>query len=65
VKWQGLGSLLTYVFDKSTLVLESVTLAEVVELVVEVFVNLSTGTVFDKKAAENPETTHPQHLAVK
>jgi hypothetical protein len=56
---------LTYVFDKSTLVLESVTLAEVVELVVEVFVNLSTGTVFDKKAAENPETTHPQHLAVK
>ena len=34
-------------FDKSTLVLESVTLAQVIKLVVEVLVNLSASTVLD------------------
>jgi len=38
---------LTYVLDKGTLVLEGVTLAQVVELVVEVLVNLAAGTVLD------------------
>jgi hypothetical protein len=36
------------VFDESTLVLEGVTLAQVVELVVEVLVDLSAGTVLDE-----------------
>ena len=38
----------TYVFNESTLVLEGVTLGEVVELVVEVLVNLSGGAVLDQ-----------------
>jgi len=54
----------TYVFNESTLVLEGVTLGEVVELVVEVLVNLSGGTVLDKKTAEDTETAHPEDLAV-
>jgi len=44
-------------------VLESVTLAQVVELVVEVFVNLAAGTVLYKETAENSETAHPDNLA--
>jgi hypothetical protein len=43
-KWCGA----TYVFNESTLVLEGVTLAQVVELVVEVLVDLSAGTVLDE-----------------
>jgi hypothetical protein len=35
------------VFDKSTLVLEGVTLGQMVELVVKMLVNLSGGTVLD------------------
>ena len=46
-------------FNESTLVLEGVTLAQVVELVVKVFVDLATGTVLYEKTAENTETTHP------
>jgi hypothetical protein len=38
---------LTYVLNEGTLVLEGVTLAQVVELVVEVLVNLAAGTVLD------------------
>jgi hypothetical protein len=37
----------TYVFNESTLVLEGVTLGQEVELVVEVLVDLSCGTVLD------------------
>lgn len=37
----------TYVFDQCTLVLESVTLAQVVKFVVKVFVDLAAGTVLD------------------
>ena len=40
-------------FDQGTLVLEGVTLAQLVELVVEVLVNLASSTVLDKKASEN------------
>ena len=53
----------TYVFNESTLVLEGVTLGEVVQLVVEVLVDLSGGTVLDEKTAEDTETAHPQNLA--
>lgn len=38
----------TYVLDKCTLVLEGVTLAEMVEFVVEVLVDLACGTVLDQ-----------------
>ena len=39
---------MTYVLDEGTLVLECVTLAQVVELVVEVLVDLAGGTVLDE-----------------
>jgi hypothetical protein len=38
----------TYVLNEGTLVLEGVTLGEVVQLVVEVLVDLSGGTVLDQ-----------------
>lgn len=44
--------------------LEGVTLAQVVELVVEVLVDLAGGTVLDEETAENTLTTHPENLAV-
>ena len=49
--------------DQGTLVLEGVTLAEVVQLVVQVLVDLAGGTVLDEKTAEDTETAHPQNLA--
>lgn len=49
-------------FNKGALVLERVTLARVVELVVKVLIDLSAGTVFDQEAAEDTETTHPEDL---
>jgi hypothetical protein len=52
----------TYVLDKRALVLEGVTLGEVVELVVEVLVDLAAGTVLDQQTAEDTETAHPQDL---
>ena len=54
----------TYMFDESTLVLEGVTLAEVVELVVEVLVDLARSAVFDQKAAKDTETAHPHDLTI-
>ena len=54
----------TYVFNKSTLVLEGVTLGEVVQLVVEVLVDLAGSTVLDEKTAEDTETAHPEDLAI-
>ena len=53
----------TYVLDEGTLVLEGVTLAQVVELVVEVLVDLAGGAVLDQQAAEDAETAHPHDLA--
>ncbi len=50
--------------DKSALVLEGVSLGEVVELVVEVLVDLAASTVLDKQTAEYTEAAHPQNLAV-
>lgn len=54
----------TYVLNKSTLVLEGVTLAQVVELVVEVLVDLAGSAVLDEQAAEDTQTTHPHNLTV-
>lgn len=50
--------------DERTLVLESVTLAQVVELVVEVLVDLAGGAVLDEQAAQDTQTAHPHHLTV-
>jgi hypothetical protein len=44
--------------------LECVTLAQVVELVVKVLVDLTACSVLDKQTAEDSETTHPEDLAV-
>jgi hypothetical protein len=43
----------TYVLDQRTLVLECVTLAQVVEFVVKMLVDFACGTILDKKAAED------------
>lgn len=51
-------------FDQSTFMLESVTLAQMVEFVVEMLVDLAGGAVFDQKTAEDAEAAHPHHLAV-
>lgn len=53
----------TYVLNKSALVLEGVTLGQVVELVVEVLVDLAAGTVLDEEAAEDTLAAHPEDLA--
>lgn len=50
--------------NQSTLVLESVTLAQVVELVVEVLVDLAGGTVTDEQTTEDTHAAHPEDLAV-
>lgn len=57
-------SISTYVLNQCPLVLEGVTLAQVVELVVKVLVDLAAGTVLDEKTAEDSETAHPDNLAV-
>jgi hypothetical protein len=48
-----------YMFDQGSLVLESVTLAQLVELVVKVLIDLASGAVPDQKSAEDPEAAHP------
>ena len=53
-----------YVFYQSTLVLEGITLAQLVELMVEVLVNLASSTVLDKKTSKNTQASHPEDLAV-
>lgn len=50
--------------NQSTLVLEGVTLAQVVELVVEVLVDLAGGTVADEQTTEDTHAAHPEDLAV-
>lgn len=53
----------TYVLNEGALVLEGVTLAQVVELVVEVLVDLAGGTVADEETTENTHAAHPEDLA--
>ena len=52
-------------FDESALVLKGVALAEVVQFVVEMLVDLARGTVLDEQAAENTQAAHPEDLAAK
>lgn len=51
-------------FDQSALVLEGVTLAQMVEFVVEMLVDLAGRAVFDQETAEDAKAAHPHHLAV-
>jgi hypothetical protein len=51
--------------NQCPLVLECVTLAEMVEFVVEMLVNLAAGTILDKQTAEDSESSHPHDLAEK
>ena len=53
----------TYVLDEGALVLEGVTLAQVVQLVVQVLVDLALGAVADKEATEDTHAAHPQDVA--
>jgi len=57
----GLGTV--NMFDECSLVLECVTLAEVVQLVIEVLVNLPASTVLHEKTTKNTKSSHPQNLA--
>lgn len=50
-------------FDQSALVLEGVTLAKMVQLVIEMLVDFARSTIFHKQTAEDSEPTHPQNLA--
>jgi hypothetical protein len=40
-------------------VLEGVTLAQLVEFMVEVLVDFASSTIFDKKTSENTQASHP------
>jgi len=46
-------------FNQCTLVLEGVTLAQLVELVVKVLVDLACGTVLDEETSKNTQASHP------
>ena len=50
--------------NQCSLVLEGVTLAQVVEFVVQVLVDLAAGTVLDQETAKNTKAAHPDDLAV-
>jgi hypothetical protein len=54
----------THVFNQSALVLEGVTLAQVVKFVVQVLIDLARGTVLNEKSAQNSLAAHPKDLAV-
>ena len=54
----------TYVLNKRSLVLEGVTLGEVVELVVQVLVDLAASTVLHEQTTEDPLAAHPKNLPV-
>jgi hypothetical protein len=51
------------VLNQCALVLEGVTLAEMVQFVIEMLVDLATGTVLHEKTAEDTESAHPYDLA--
>jgi len=51
------------VFNKRSLVLEGVTLAQMVKLMVQMLIDLAGSTILYEQATQNSETTHPQNLA--
>ena len=48
---------------QSTLVLKCVTLAQMIELVVEMLIDLAASAVLDKKASKDSKTAHPEDLS--
>lgn len=50
-------------FNQSALVLEGVTLAKMVQFVIEMLVDFSRSAIFHEQTAEDSEPTHPQDLA--
>ena len=50
--------------DERTLVLEGVTLAEVVKFVIQMLVDLAGGAVLDQQTAEDTLAAHPENLAI-
>jgi len=54
----------TYMLDEGTLVLESVTLAQVIELMVQVLIYLARRTILDEQAAKDTQAPHPHDLTV-
>jgi hypothetical protein len=55
----------THVLYESALVLEGVTLAVLVEFVVQVLVDLASSSVLAEQPTENTLATHPDHLTVR
>jgi hypothetical protein len=53
----------TYVLDQCTLMLEGFTLAEVVQLVVKMFVDLPLSRYLTKRRWRTSESSHPEDLA--
>ncbi len=51
--------------NQCPLVLEGVTLAEMIQFVVEVLVDLAAGTILYEKAAEDTESSHPHNLPIR
>ena len=51
-----------YMFDKRPLVLKGVALAEMIELVVQVLVDLARGAILDEEPTENAKAPHPENL---
>ena len=51
-------------FNEGTLILKGVTITKIVELIVKILINLTSGTVLNKKTLENLETAHLYNLAV-
>lgn len=49
--------------NQRPLVLEGITLAEVIKFVIEVLVDLATGTVLYEETTKDAKTTHPDDLA--
>jgi hypothetical protein len=63
-KLRGLENKGTYVLDQRSLVFEGITLAEMVQFVVKVLVNLARGTVLDQQTTKDPQSAHPHDLTI-
>ena len=51
-------------FDQSSLVLERVTLAQLIQFMIKVLVDFASSTVFDEQSSEDSQAAHPEDLAV-
>lgn len=60
----GNGTSVSYMLHQRTLVLERITLAQMIELMVKMLVDLAGSAVLDQEATEDTEATHPHNLTV-